>query len=43
MVFYCLYRIEWSYRYGMFVDIVSIATIIFMNISLFLLLTYIVI
>ena len=42
MVFYCLYCIEWCYRDGMFVIPISIATVIFMIIFLFLLLTYIV-
>ena len=41
MVFYCLYGVYRCVGYGMFVVPVSIATVIFMIISLFLLLTYI--
>ena len=40
MVFYCLYGVYRCVGYDMFVVTVSIATVIFMIIFLFLLLTY---
>ena len=43
MVFYCPSGIEWCYRDDMFVVPISIIIVIFMIISLFLLLTYIVV